>query len=113
MRHDAPRCASTLRGARYPSWYRSEWPLKAQISHEPWDHFVTLTFKHRAGQDAVRQAVAKWIRRTEQRAKQPTDFFWAMERSEDQGLHVHALTRGTAGLTEGPMESVWQSGKVE
>src|SRR2546425_8836850 len=74
----------------------------------PWDHFVTLTFKHWSGLDYARREYARWIRRLEQEAQLPLIWFMALEHGRFGRLHGHSLVGNTGDLSHATLERHWR-----
>ena len=81
------------------------------LDGQPWDHYVTLTFKKESGPDVAKSRFARWIRRLEQEAQLPLLWFVGFENGKQLGrLHLHALVGNTRALPVSTMAELWQHG---
>jgi len=99
----------------------------------PWDHWVTLTFapyrrRHLGGvvrlgparrraerpgppPDYAHREFRRWVRRVEDRGREPVWWFRGDELGERLGrLHLHALLGGTGGLLDESLGREWRAG---
>jgi len=75
-----------------------------------WDHFCTFTGENPADDDLVKRFL-QTVRRLTRITQGPVEYLWVRERGAVAGTrHVHALLRGTGGMTPAHVERKWYRG---
>jgi hypothetical protein len=78
-----------------------------------WGAFVTLTFTHAPTEDSARRSFSRWVRRVEQRTGVALDWFYALEASAADRLHVHALVGAARPITLDDLRAAWTFGRAD
>lgn len=85
----------------YSRWMRSR----------EWDHKVDLTFAWHVSATTAERHFQVFVRRLQQRAQGPIDFFGGIERGDvNNRVHLHAVLHGTSQMEPEAISEAWGSG---
>ncbi len=76
-----------------------------------WTHATTLTFRRPHTVEAARRELQRHLRDLAHRAHSKVACFWAMERTHQGHVHIHALV--DVPLSDAEVEQSWQKGRAK
>ena len=102
----APEEVAKLKQRRFARDAMGNW-----LRCRAWEHFLTLTTVGRISSGGLlRHFRTHYVRRLASVARQGVAWFAVVERTPGGQLHLHALTAGTAAVTETELERHWVLG---